>query len=789
MRFAHFTENSSHEEGNIDRAIFSNNSFLDIKAATRIKYAEFNDTSEFRTSTDNYIGSYAPGVVYFKGGSSNKGYLYPDPTVVPHVKVIFQESSKNYGTIQGAGSKAFLGLSENHGYVENVYFRDQSKNYASGTSLQDVVPNWMVIRGAGEAVFRPTVVNAVFRGTTENLGNIDYQITFRDTSINRAITECINSTGVVFRDNSSNDAVAALRVSDATFYDSSINYGVIASKNSSLTNSGHATFHDNTQNNGVVEGRASFYENSINNTNYYGNARGIVCRSAKFFDTSKNYGAVFRNAYFSNSAQNGGAIGEGAYFTTEVNSYSANNSEIANSNNAKYIYLDGALTSCVYNGEQYVNGTNLKHGYYGDIFGLYYPSGFIFGTDYWNLEFFVKVTDNVGNMPCMTFNISRDPTVQASIYYSEISTSYKFYYQEGATSTEIGSLDESAVNKYIFIRIGIKNESGTKKFEGGILRSDGTMTSGKFNTNESYDIVSVVFPTYISNLRVIRGQFLPTSTYESVSPLTSPLTLDGTQDSSHSITGNVLAYDAVARRLTTTSLGQGFDVNGSPWTNTPGGVGRYWNSTTTTQPWSALNYWFTTSDCISTAKCLPDKDTEVELISGNIIANLDALFWIEPKNIKTNNNTITFTSNASNTVTCDITGNVTFSNSASSWNKTGVHWRPLLGTSTAIITGVSGLYAWQNTENWFVDSNTLNTASYPPVSTTDVYLHGTLNPKIDLDIESGKYRTPAKTIYTTASNRLIVNSTNNASLSCNVVGNIIFTGNASLASGYSHTFA
>ena len=58
-----------------------------------------------------------------------------------------------------------------------------------------------------------------------------------------------------------------------------------------------------------------------------------------------------------------------------------------------------------------------------------------------------------------------------------------------------------------------------------------------------------------------------------------------------------------------------------------------------------------------------------------------------------------------------------------------------------------------------------------------------------LDIESGKCRTPAKTIHTTASNRLIVNSTNNATLSCNVVGNITFTGNASLANGYSHTFA
>ena len=762
---AYFYNTSSHESGNVHKATFFDNSFLNATVPCTIQQAVFYDTSEFRSLLNS---ASAPLVIYFKESSANKGYIL-DSTV------IFQESSKNYEAITGTGNKTFLGLSENHGYTYKGYFRDQSKNYARRSVTTYFHGGWG-LGGFGETI-EPISNGSVFLNYSENLGDIDYNCTFRGYSINRADTECNNSTGVVFRDNSYNDAVAALRVSDATFYDSSINFGVIASKNSSLTNSGHATFHDDSQNKGVVEGRASFYENSINNTNYNENARGIVCRSAKFFNNSKNHGAVLRNAYFSVSAQNGGAIGEGAYFTTEVNSYSANNSQIANSNNAKYIYLDGALTSCIYNGEQYVNGTNLKHGYYGFNLNsiISYPCDFNFSTGYWNLEFFVKVTSNSGNVPCISFNVLRDPTIQASIYYTESNSDYKFYYQEDVTTTEIGSLTQSAVDKYVFIRIGVKDDNGTKKFEGGVLRSNNTMTSGVFTTNnESYNISAVTLPTYISNLRAIKGQFIPIATYESVSPLLSPLTLNGTLSGTHNITGNVVAYDAVARSLTTTSSGAGFDTNGSPWTNTPGGVGKYWGSTTT-QPWSALNYWFTTSDCVSSAKCLPDKDTEVELLSGNIIANLDAAFWIEPKNIKTNGHTITFTSNASNTITCDITGNVAFQGSALSGDKTGVHWRPLLGTSTA---DASGLYPWENIQNWYLDNNTLNTASYTPVSSNNVYLHNTLNPIINLDLESGKYQKPAKTIYTTANNTLIVNSTTSKGLSCNIDGNVTFRGNA-----------
>ena len=128
VRFAYFTENSSHESGNFERAIFNGSSFFDLTTQSVMGYAEFNDNSEYRTTDSTKFGNYAPDIVYFKGSSKNKGYIN-------NTKTIFQDTSVNYGVIDGPGSKAFHGLSENYGFASLVYFRDQSKNYAKRTVL------------------------------------------------------------------------------------------------------------------------------------------------------------------------------------------------------------------------------------------------------------------------------------------------------------------------------------------------------------------------------------------------------------------------------------------------------------------------------------------------------------------------------------------------------------------------------------------------------------------------------------------------------------------------------
>ena len=109
-----------------------------------------------------------------------------------------------------------------------------------------------------------------------------------------------------------------------------------------------------------------------------------------------------------------------------------------------------------------------------------------------------------------------------------------------------------------------------------------------------------------------------------------------------------------------------FQTNGGG--NTPSGVGKYWYSTSATA-WNTQSNWYTDSSHLNQAASLPDASTDVILL-GNVApaVDLDAAYWIQPNSINSTATGISFTSQVSNSVTCDITGNATFLNTATFGN-------------------------------------------------------------------------------------------------------------------------
>ncbi len=107
-----------------------------------------------------------------------------------------------------------------------------------------------------------------------------------------------------------------------------------------------------------------------------------------------------------------------------------------------------------------------------------------------------------------------------------------------------------------------------------------------------------------------------------------------------------------------------FQISGD---NTPS-VGKYWYSTSATA-WNTQSNWYTDSNHLNQADTLPDASTDVILL-GNIApaVDLDAEYWIQPNSINSTATGISFTSQVSNAVTCDITGNATFLNTATFGN-------------------------------------------------------------------------------------------------------------------------
>lgn len=93
-------------------------------------------------------------------------------------------------------------------------------------------------------------------------------------------------------------------------------------------------------------------------------------------------------------------------------------------------------------------------------------------------------------------------------------------------------------------------------------------------------------------------------------------------------------------------------------------VGKYWYSTSLTA-WNTQSNWYTDVTHSIQATTLPNSATDVILL-GEIapVVDLDAQYWIQPNSINSTQTGITFTSLNNNTVTCSITGNATFINTA-----------------------------------------------------------------------------------------------------------------------------
>lgn len=763
----YFYDNSRNNGTVTDVSYFLNNSF---------NYGIPGNAAHFYAFSTNRASFSGATQVTFEDSSTNCG-------IINSVHSVFKGGSVNYGAVYSSYS-TFRGFAANYGISSNTnatYFKEQANNYVNtlnylgtpytndNTEVDSTLHNTTPI----------CVTNVVFKDDTINFGNVDGNITFTDNSNNKANTLCNNSTGAVFRLNATNDGVGVLKISDATFYDNSVNYGVISSKPTALTTSGNATFHSTALNCGTVAGRANFFNSSKNTQR--NSFRGVVCRTARFFDQSENSSLVLRNAYFAVNAKNSGAVANALYFTSDPNSLDSSPlvNNATRSNNAKYLFVNNQPTSCIYNDEQYVNGVNLKHGYYGyNGYGASSDTGdFYFGTGDADIEFFIKFTTPTCTIA--TFTIKRNDVV----WYATINANggnfggYWGYHEDTASGGHpdaidhgnIGGFTSADINTWVHVHFRRANNN-TNLYINGVLLENITY-------DHPYDIASIDFGSnIISNFRAIKGQYLEPAARN------GPLTLEGTANGTENITGNVVAYEY-------TTKVRGIDDSGttasdSPFSKNQGRVGKYWDSFTNSEVWTNLNSWFTTSDCSENAICLPDKDTDVEILgSVGPTVDLDDTYWLEPKSIKTNSSTITFTSTQSSTVACSITGNVAFTGSAGYGDSTATNWRVVLQNSQTRVSTFNwhdNTYTVGSTVSpyWYLDTNTLNGATLLPVSANNVHLHGTLPPTIDLDIESGKYQRPANTIYTTNANSVIATSQNNNSLRCNIVGTIVFQGNA-----------
>ena len=86
-------------------------------------------------------------------------------------------------------------------------------------------------------------------------------------------------------------------------------------------------------------------------------------------------------------------------------------------------------------------------------------------------------------------------------------------------------------------------------------------------------------------------------------------------------------------------------------------IGKYWFSSVNTN-WYPLSSWYTDPNKTVSATTLPNGSTNVIIISGGLIpyVNLDNPAWIQPLSIDATNVGITFYSNLSASVTCNLSG-------------------------------------------------------------------------------------------------------------------------------------
>lgn len=95
-------------------------------------------------------------------------------------------------------------------------------------------------------------------------------------------------------------------------------------------------------------------------------------------------------------------------------------------------------------------------------------------------------------------------------------------------------------------------------------------------------------------------------------------------------------------------------------------VGKYWFSSFDTD-WYSLSSWYIDAEMLSSASMLPYSTTRVTILTGGVIpfVNIDDIRWMQPHSINATGIGITFYSDVSANVTCNIFGSpITFTNNS-----------------------------------------------------------------------------------------------------------------------------
>lgn len=175
---------------------------------------------------------------------------------------IFQDSSTNSGTVSTA---SFLGTSTNEGIISIAKFKESSINSGSITesaSFSDTTVNTGSISGT-----------ATFSNSASNTGGtIDGSAIFSDTTLNTGTV-----SEAVFIGSSNNIGIITL---SAYFADTSINGGTIQ---------GDAIFSDTTTNTGIIKGNAQIAATADNST-------GTISGSITVYTQPDGY---YQNGYYS----------------------------------------------------------------------------------------------------------------------------------------------------------------------------------------------------------------------------------------------------------------------------------------------------------------------------------------------------------------------------------------------------------------------------------------------------------------------------------------------------------
>lgn len=652
---------------------------------------------------------------------------------------IFNESSVNEGAVSlietegGKGRCLFKDTSHNNGVVSRVTFQEQSYNLgiASPVYFRDSSTN-------GQVALTGRAIDVVFKDNTTNYSQCSGHVTFTNNSTNT--TEI--SSDVTFRASSIN--LGTISAHSTTFHDSTLNLGTVTNSITSA-DGGHATFTHTASNCGLITGRVNFKDSSVNNN--------IVSRTAKFYDNSVNTvsGIVCRNAYFYNDAVNNGSVIEDVFFDTYMSGVGVA---------GRKLNINNVPTSKRYNNYQFLNGVDKTRGYYSasittPIVIGYIPNVIHFQQNY-TIEFWFYVT--ASGITESFFQIGDN------------------VFNLNTTNSGTRELTLNNYNTGIFIPTlnwchiafqGVGNTNFHISVNGSAPTSTGDIT---FNTNNVSKLpLTLHLTTSYSNFRVIRGQTLYDVEVNTVP--NAPLTLNGYESTSQSITGDIIYLDLlkIHPERFVVSIENPFKQNG--------GVGKYWKATSDESgvyDWANLSYWWTDSDCLQSAASLPQGYTDVILLDEYPpTVDLDSLTWLEPTSITLGDTGITFTSTSNKSHHCNLvvdgTGVATYNDSASFAPRDGSFWYTTLATP-------SGSSSWHNLSSWSTDEYNLNTVSGLPILGSNVTLNGVISAFVDLDIS---WTNPAQ--IDTNDTGIIFTSQLSAHVTSHIIGPVYVAGNAILS--------